>query len=52
MYLELKLQYANCEWGIDKVKWRKIGTNEKNNCKQKINKVPFLFLELRMHKLR
>ena len=52
MYLELKLQYASCEWGIDKLKWRKIGKNEKNKCKQKINKVPFLFWELGMDKLR
>ena len=52
IHLEVKLQYASCEWRIDKLKCHKIGTNEKTNCKQAINKVPFLFLDFGMHKLR
>ena len=46
MFLEIKLQYASCEWSIDKLKCHKIGTNEKFNGKQAIKKVPFLFLTL------
>ena len=38
IYLEIKLQYASCEWRIDKSKCHKGGTNEKIKGKQTIKK--------------
>ena len=52
MYLEIELQYPSWDWLIDQLKCHKIGANEKINCKQVMNKVPFLFLDFGMHKLR
>ena len=46
MYLEIILQYGSSEWQIIKLKCRKIGKNEKNNSRQAITKVPFLFFGL------
>ena len=47
MYLEIKLQYASSEWPIGKLKYYKIGRNEKIKCKQAIMKVLFFFFRLR-----
>ena len=52
MYLEIRLQHTGCEWCTDKLKCHKIGTNDKINRKQAINKVPFLFLELELDNVR
>ena len=50
----VRKQIATCRLRVMhwQVKTTKNFTNDKMKCKQAIKKVPFLFLELGMHKLR
>ena len=52
MYLQFKLQYGRCSSCICKFKFHKIGTNDKIKGKEARKKVPLLFLELGLHKVR